>query len=132
MKIYEFLAGKFLNGIDYRDACQLCIWIHLVKNKIPSDQNAYAGEKQELAEAFALLARSGVIRGIEGVDSPQSSVETNQHWLEVIKSAYFDSFVPDFDFPCRFEDIFGRMCRPTAEALPSPGLVAERGQLHRP
>lgn len=107
MKVFRFLSDKFRDGIDYRDACQLCIWIHLAKNTIPSDLNAYAGEKHELAEAFALLARSGLITGKASRDMTQNYIDSSQHWLDVIKSAYLNTYVPDYDFPRRFNDIFG-------------------------
>jgi hypothetical protein len=106
MKLLNAIQTRFPGGFEYSEAIQMCLWLHLRKNTLPSDCGEFAGDKGELAETFSTLAQNGKIR--EGCNEPTDSscLREKTCWSNVIESLYKDDVVVDFNFPDQFSDIF--------------------------
>jgi hypothetical protein len=106
MKLLNALETRFPDGLGYSDAVQLCGWIHLAKNTLPSEEGEFAGDKTEIARVFSALAQMGMIRGEGCFETNLHSIMEVKHWIRVIESVYYETDTLNFDFPQQFTDIF--------------------------
>jgi hypothetical protein len=86
--------------MNYRDAAQLCQWIHGSVTGIPMDIRPSA--QSELADAFAELSKDGWVKDQESwyrafYGAHFHSVIDRGHWIEVIASSIKAPETFDFD-----------------------------------
>jgi len=106
MILANAIKERFPARLTYADACQLCCWLHILKNNFPSELNGYSGEKNELANTFSHLCRSGHF-DLGSASISAASLSQPDHWLRlIIDSVYRNEGELDENFPRKFPDIF--------------------------
>jgi len=116
------IQARFPEGLDYEEARQLCLRLHTTANILPSRHHDTAGDKQELAETFARLARTRFIQAPEPHVKIHQGAHTNapqttQHWMEIIMTIYTGQDITNCHIPLKFQDIF-----PSKKATDSPNF----------
>lgn len=107
-KLVHEIELRFPDGLLYDEAVQMCRWLHLLDNTLPSEYGQYAGHKGEIAETFAHLAKMGKICDNEGNINKISELTEKVYWSEILDCLYRDKLPLDYSFPARFPDIFGK------------------------
>lgn len=99
MHLADFLREKFRDGIQHEDAAQLCMSIYCINNILPDGVIDEELTMDRIAEAFAELAKRGLIKNYASYKSVSyganyHSIDDKGHWIEVqasilkLKTAY--------------------------------------------
>jgi hypothetical protein len=103
MKLFYYLYKAFPGGLDYADAVQLCLWLHISENAAPSDKSTMAGDREEISETLSKLALAGLIQGIN-IEAQQPA-----YWMHILNSIYHGNAKLDKSWPGKFPELFSPM-----------------------
>jgi len=102
MRLADFLASRFSQGLLYSDAVQLCLAIYCSAGILPAELIDEELSMDRIAEAFSEISTRGLIREYRSnvaatYGANYHSVEAKGHWIEVQASILKMKLTYDLD-----------------------------------
>jgi hypothetical protein len=106
----SYLIERAPQGLEYRDAAQLCQWLFCCESGVPDDIRPLT--KEVLADAFSELAAQGWVRDQYSwyrcfYGAHWHQIVDRGHWVEVVASQFKNAEAFEFESAERVARRFG-------------------------